>query len=37
MNPWGLFIIIIGLILIVIGVKGSQHNILSAMKDAAHI
>lgn len=37
MNPWGLFIILIGLVLIVIGVKGSQHNILAAVKGAAHV
>lgn len=32
MNAAGLIIIALGLILIVIGVKGSQHNIISSLK-----
>lgn len=32
MNPLGLMLIAIGLILIVIGFKGSQHNVLGAFK-----
>ena len=32
MNPWGLIIIALGLILIVIGFKGSQHSVIQAFK-----
>lgn len=32
MNPWGLVLIGLGLVLIVIGVKGSQHNVIAAFK-----
>ena len=32
MNPWGLFLIIIGLVLIIIGVKGTQGHVLAAFK-----
>jgi hypothetical protein len=32
MNPWGLFLIIIGFLLIVMGVKGTQGNVLAAFK-----
>jgi hypothetical protein len=32
MNAAGLIIIALGLILIVIGVKGSQHNIINSLK-----
>lgn len=32
MNPLGLILVGLGIILIVIGVKGSQHNVLSAFK-----
>lgn len=31
MNPWGLLVIGIGVVLIIIGVKGSQHNIAGAI------
>jgi cytoskeletal protein RodZ len=31
MNPWGLVVILLGGFLIVIGVKGSQHQVLSAI------
>jgi hypothetical protein len=27
MNPWALLVIILGLVLIITGVKGTQHNI----------
>jgi hypothetical protein len=30
MNPWGLLLVGIGLILIIIGFKGSQHGVLQA-------
>lgn len=32
MNPFGLFLISVGLLMIVIGFKGSQHNVLNAFK-----
>jgi hypothetical protein len=32
MNPWGLLLIIVGFILIVIGVKGTQSQVLAAFK-----
>lgn len=31
MNVWGVVVIILGVILIIIGVKGSQHEILSIL------
>lgn len=34
MNAAGLIIIALGMILIVIGVKGSQHNIINSLKGA---
>lgn len=30
MNPWGLLLIGVGLILIIIGFKGSQHGVIQA-------
>lgn len=32
MNPLGLILLSLGLILIVIGFKGSQHNVINAFK-----
>ena len=32
MNPLGLIIIALGLIMIVIGFKGSQHSVIAAFK-----
>lgn len=32
MNPWGIVLIIGGLIMIIVGFHGSQHNLLSALK-----
>jgi hypothetical protein len=34
MNPWGLIIIGMGLIILIIGFKGSQHNVIAAFKGA---
>jgi len=31
MNPWGLLIIALGILLMIVGIKGSQHNIASAI------
>lgn len=31
MNPWALIIIIAGLLVLIIGVKGSQHNVVHAV------
>lgn len=33
MNPWGLFLIVVGFLLIVMGVKGTQGQVLSAFKN----
>lgn len=32
MNPFGLFLISVGLLMIIIGFKGSQHNVMNAFK-----
>lgn len=32
MNPWGLLFIAIGLLMIVVGFKGSQHSVMDAFK-----
>lgn len=32
MNPWGLILLFIGFILIVMGVKGTQGQVLTAFK-----
>ena len=31
MNPWAFLVIMVGILLIIIGVKGSQHNIVAAI------
>lgn len=31
MNPWALLVILLGIVIVIIGVKGSQHNIASAI------
>lgn len=33
MNPWGLFLVVVGFLLIVVGVKGTQGQVLSAFKN----
>jgi hypothetical protein len=33
MNVWGIVIIALGVILIVMGIKGSQHNVLSVLQN----
>lgn len=33
MNPWGLFLIVIGFLVMVIGIKGTQGQILSTFKN----
>jgi len=35
MNPWALVVIGIGIMLIIIGVKGTQHDIASAITGSA--
>lgn len=32
MNPWGLMFIALGFLMIVVGFKGSQHNVMKAFK-----
>lgn len=31
MNPWGILIIALGVMLVIVGVKGSQHNVVAAL------
>lgn len=31
MNPLGLLILALGVVIIIVGVKGSQHNLVSAL------
>jgi hypothetical protein len=31
MNPVGLLVIALGILLVIVGVKGSQHNLVSAL------
>jgi hypothetical protein len=33
MNPWGLLFIGLGLVIFIIGFKGSQHKVVQAFKD----
>jgi hypothetical protein len=35
MNPWALVVITIGILLIIIGVKGTQHDIAGAVTGSA--
>lgn len=35
MNPWALLVILLGVMLVVIGVKGTQHDIASAITGKA--
>lgn len=32
MNPWGLMFIALGFLMVVVGFKGSQHNVMKAFK-----
>jgi hypothetical protein len=32
MNPWGFILVVVGILLIMIGITGSQHRILSVFK-----
>jgi hypothetical protein len=34
-NPWGLIIIGLGLMMIIIGFKGSQHSVIDALKNTS--
>jgi hypothetical protein len=31
MNPWALLVILLGIVLIIVGIKGTQHNFTSAI------
>jgi hypothetical protein len=31
MNPIGLLVLALGIVIVIIGIKGSQHNVLSAL------
>jgi hypothetical protein len=32
MNPWGLVLVAVGVVMIMIGITGTQHNILTIVK-----
>lgn len=34
MSPWGIVLILLGIMMIIIGVKGTQHNVIAAFKGA---
>ena len=34
MNPWGLMLVGFGIIVFIIGFKGSQHNVVAEFKQA---
>lgn len=34
MNPWGILFVGLGLIMIIVGFKGSQHSVITAFKGA---
>lgn len=34
MNPWGIIIIAVGIVLIYIGIKGNPHSVISGLKSA---
>jgi hypothetical protein len=34
-NPWGILFVGLGLIMIIVGFKGSQHSVIAAFKGAA--
>lgn len=36
MNPWAFLIILLGIIIVIVGVKGTQHNITSAITGVPH-
>jgi hypothetical protein len=36
MNPLGLLVVALGILLVIIGVKGSQHNLASALTNKPH-
>jgi hypothetical protein len=31
MNPWGVLVIVLGIMLVIVGFKGSQHGLVSAL------
>lgn len=35
MNPLGILVIGLGVLIVIVGVKGSQHNLVSAMTNKA--
>jgi hypothetical protein len=34
MNPWGIIIIAVGIIMVYIGIKGNPHSVVSGLKSA---
>jgi hypothetical protein len=35
MNPLGLLIVALGILMVIVGIKGSQHEVLSALTNKA--
>lgn len=31
MNPWGFLVILLGIVIMIIGVKGTQHGVIAAI------
>jgi hypothetical protein len=36
MNPVGILVIALGILIVIVGVKGSQHNLVSALTNKPH-
>ena len=36
MNPLGLLVIALGILILIVGIKGSQHNLASALTNKPH-
>jgi len=36
MNPVGILVIALGILIVIVGVKGSQHNLASALTNKPH-
>lgn len=36
MNPLGLLVVALGILIVIIGVKGSQHSFVSALTNKPH-
>lgn len=36
MNPWAVLVILLGIVLVIVGIKGTQHNVTSAITGKQH-